>query len=140
MTRMRERDPNPVMVCHVIYRRVADCIQVFNVSYIAVKEGNLWDAELVAWADRREARLKLRTRNEHVLAPGERKPGEIAVRPSDDALRGGRVLGRQERVSNPVEDTTASAAQRAGVARPGGPLGDAFSTSASAAGSGGMFP
>jgi len=54
-------DPNPVRVSRTFTRKVNGKLVGFSYGYIAVKEGDLYDEALIAWADTRARGLKARS-------------------------------------------------------------------------------
>jgi len=54
----RVPDPNPVVVNRTFTRKVNGKLVESTYGYIAVKEGDLYDEALIAWANRRERELK----------------------------------------------------------------------------------
>jgi len=51
-------DPNPVKVSRTFTRKVNGKLLELSYAYIAVKEGDLWNEALIAWADTRARGLK----------------------------------------------------------------------------------
>ena len=57
----RVPDPNPVVVRRTFTRKVNGKLVELSYGYIAVKEGDLYDEALIAWADTRARGLKARS-------------------------------------------------------------------------------
>jgi len=72
-------DENPVLVTRTFVRGVNGAPVVSSYGYTAVKEGTLWDAELIAWAERRAGRLAQRTAAQSAEAA---RPGREMGTPS----------------------------------------------------------